>query len=369
MKTRFFAIFLCFLVGNAAVVRMRSLPAGWATDPAGGWEFGGSFFVSKNLFAQEVSVAFDLESPLSILYDANFVQANGWPQSSWFAYFQPADSLSFATQNISFEHEYDGETQERKTTVGGIWAADVVQFGFESAEDAKPIAYNASFGLVQSGDHFLPADTQLAFTGRLGVSLNGSEENWTVRALRQEYDGLLTFGVSGNDFYLGLGTSDLPICDPSGARVEDVVDTSKEIGKQQWQVEADGWDFGRFAHSTPQFLRFTLATPFVVAPQATFNSIVKQLGAYEEGGRYVVDCSQATAGPTLSFEFAAWDLSIRAANYVQKDEQTNECFLLIRPSDSADNTDHWAVGSQLLRAFCLSLDFSNARITFQPLKK
>ncbi|KAI6198138.1 hypothetical protein M3Y94_01309200 [Aphelenchoides besseyi] len=332
------------------------------------FEFGWTFYISKNYFAQQVSVAFDLESPYTILYDANYVQTNKWPQSSYYDYYQPNDSLSFKTQNASFALDYNQDTQDTPTKVGGIWANDVVIFGLEATQNRKASYYNASFGLIQSGDHFLPSDTIFAYTGRLGMSLNGSDDNWVVRAFKKECDGIVTFVVVGNEFVLSFGSMEMSNCDQNAKLVENVVETSPQIGKQKWQIQAESVEIGKYTYSNAQLVSFTFSTHYIVAPSQYFEILIQQLEAYEEGDRYVVDCSKVAKAPKLSFEFNSGILNILGTNYIEEDKEkkNTECYLLIRESTDSSNLDHWSIGSLLERSYCLSLDFTNEQVTLQP---
>ncbi|KAI6171982.1 Gastricsin-like protein [Aphelenchoides besseyi] len=363
----FFALIFEFTNGirpNSRRTEMRRFESSSTKN----FEFGWTFYISKNYFAQQVSVAFDLESPYTILYDANYVQTNKWPQASYYDYYQPNNSLSFKTQNVSFALDYNQDTQDTPTKVGGIWANDVVILGLEATQNRKASYYNASFGLIQSGDHFLPSDTILAYTGRLGMSLNGSEDNWVVQAFKKECDGIVTFAVVGNSYALSFGSIELPNCDLNTKLVENVVETSPQIGKQKWKIQAKSVEIGKYTYSTNQFVSFTFSTHYIVAPSQYFEKLIQQLGAYEQGDRYVVDCSKVAKAPKLSFEFNSGSLNILGTSYVEEDKEkeNTECYLLIRKSTDRNNLDHWSIGSLLERSYCLSLDFTNEQVTLQP---
>jgi hypothetical protein len=95
------------------------------------------YFLNNYRLDQKVSVAFDLEYPYQLLYDANYVDINNWPTSSFDDYYRPQDSSSYATQNSTFQLKFDGDTQNIKTSINGIWASDTI---------------SVSFGVVQKHD-------------------------------------------------------------------------------------------------------------------------------------------------------------------------------------------------------------------------
>ena len=84
---------------------------------------------------------------------------------------------------------------------------------------------------------------------------------------------------------------------------------------------AHSYEFGAETRDTKQLVQFTLSTSRVVGPAAIVQRIRDNYGAYEEAGRWKVECEKRESGASLTFTGDAGAIELSANVLVVQDDK------------------------------------------------
>ncbi|KAJ3030882.1 hypothetical protein HDV00_008627 [Rhizophlyctis rosea] len=94
-------------------------------------------------------------------------------------------------------------------------------------------------------------------------------------------------------------------------------------------------------------------TTDIVAPAAAFNAIAKAVGAVNNNGIFIVDCSVLNTGPTLTFNLSGVSLTLSPKYYIVEyvSQTMSVCVLAIDSDDGGVANGMWILGDTLLHKY------------------
>jgi len=127
-----------------------------------------------------------------------------------------------------------------------------------------------------------------------------------------------------------------------------------------WQVRLDGIEVG----GSPVQLSTSAAivdsgTSLLVGPQDDVAGVAYQLGAEEQQGMYIADCSVDL--PTVSFSFGGRAFTLQGKDLVLQ-RQGSQCLLGLQGSDM----NLWILGDVFMRPYYVEFDWGRQRMGFAP---
>lgn len=253
-------------------------------------------------------------------------------------------SSSYSANGKAFQIQYGSGP------VAGFLSADDVAFGGLQLNKYLFAEINNTAGLGQSY-------TASPFDGILGLGWSAIAQDGCIAPMAALVaSGKLEEPVFA--FYLGN--------QKPGELVFGGVDSSHYTGdftyvplsaETYWQVALGGIKVGATpVSSSTSSAIVDSGTSLLVGPEADVEAVAKQLGAVQQQGAYIVDCSKTTL-PSLTFSLGGQDFSLTVKDMVLQ-QQGSQCLLGLQ----AANLPLWILGDVFMRKYYVKFDWGQKRI-------
>ncbi|XP_046890410.1 gastricsin-like isoform X2 [Hypomesus transpacificus] len=268
--------------------------------------------------------------------------------------FNPQASSTYSANGQTFYLPYGAGS------LNGVFAYDTVNVG-------GIVINNQEIGLStnEPGQNFVVAK----FDGILGLSYP------TISAGRETpvMDNMMSQRLLQADifaFYMtggGQQGSELSFGGVDNTKYSGQIYWTPVTSQTYWQIGVAGFGInGRETGWCSQGCQAIVdtGTSMLTAPSSLMGGIMQSIGAQrDQYGQYVVDCSQASNLPTLSFTISGVSFPLPPSAYIQ---QNQECVVAITPTylPSQNGQPLWIFGDVFLRSYYSVYDRAYNRVGF-----
>ncbi|XP_046890409.1 gastricsin-like isoform X1 [Hypomesus transpacificus] len=269
--------------------------------------------------------------------------------------FNPQASSTYSANGQTFYLPYGAGS------LNGVFAYDTVNVG-------GIVINNQEIGLStnEPGQNFVVAK----FDGILGLSYP------TISAGRETpvMDNMMSQRLLQADifaFYMtggGQQGSELSFGGVDNTKYSGQIYWTPVTSQTYWQIGVAGFGInGRETGWCSQGCQAIVdtGTSMLTAPSSLMGGIMQSIGAQrDQYGQYVVDCSQASNLPTLSFTISGVSFPLPPSAYIQ--QQNQECVVAITPTylPSQNGQPLWIFGDVFLRSYYSVYDRAYNRVGF-----
>ncbi|KAM6960840.1 gastricsin-like [Aplochiton taeniatus] len=272
--------------------------------------------------------------------------------------FNPQDSSTYSANGQSFYLPY------------GAGSLDGV-FGYDTVTVAGITITNQEIGLStnEPGQNFVVAQ----FDGILGLaypSIAAGQEAPVVDTMMSQ--GLLQSNMFA--FYLTGGAqqgSELSFGGVDSNMYQGQIYWTPVTSETYWQIGIQGFQIsGQESGYCSQGCQAIVdtGTSMLTAPQSVMGSLMQSIGAQQDQyGSYVVDCSQVSNLPTISFVISGTAFPLPPSAYITEENQS--CTVAITPTylPSQNGQPLWILGDVYLRQYYSVFDRTNNQVGFANL--
>ncbi|XP_056671749.1 renin-like isoform X2 [Monodelphis domestica] len=136
-----------------------------------------------------------------------------------------------------------------------------------------------------------------------------------------------------------------------------------------WQIEMQGVTAKSYVVSCKDgcIAVMDIGTSFITGPSEPIWTLMKMIGAKEDGEEYFVKCNQKKRLPDISFTFDGKTFTLQASDYVlQNEDSSHEMCQVAFYGKDVDNLEGplWRLGAIFIRKFYTEFDRNNNRIGF-----